>query len=65
MTNDIVSISAVKIGKWSVSGSVLKNDSICIIATMESTFETIVKFFTDEELAMIFVNNLGKAQLTS
>lgn len=63
MLTNLVSISSVKIGKWSVSGSVYKNDSICIVAILETTNEAIIRYFIDEELALIFVNGLGKSQL--
>lgn len=50
-----VSVNPVFLDDWSVQGSVLNNDTICIIMTHVETLKTHIRFFEDELKANMFV----------
>lgn len=53
-----VSISPVQLDEWTVQGSVLNNDTICIIMIHTETLKTHIRFFEDELKANMFVLNV-------
>lgn len=50
-----VSISPVSLNDWLIQGSVLNNDTICIIMHHEQLLKTLIRYFTDEVQANEFV----------
>lgn len=55
VSGTISSLGPVKIKNWILRGSVLNNDTICLIFFDTVTCTSIVKFFTDEEDALLYL----------
>ena len=51
----ITSLGPVSVNGWLVKGSILNNDSICLVFLDANTGSSIVKFFYDEEDALAYL----------
>lgn len=49
------SMGPVKIKGWVIQGSVLNNETICLIFYNPASKSSIVKFFMDEEFALEYL----------
>lgn len=58
MTRRFVSIKPVMLNGWVVQGSIFDNDSICIVLYNVDYLQSIVRYFTDEVQAHLFVNDV-------
>jgi len=47
----LYSLTPVMFGNWAVKSSITDNEVICLILFNTLTYESNVKYFTDEELA--------------
>jgi hypothetical protein len=52
----ITSLGPVRINNWIVRGSTLNNESICLLFFDIGTRTSIIKFFTDEEMALLYLH---------
>ena len=55
MVNVLTSLGPVRINNWILKGSVLNNDTICLLFFDTVTDMSIVKFFGDEEAALLYL----------
>ena len=65
MVNIITSLGPVKINNWTLQGSVLNNDTICLLFFDNITKMSIVKFFDDEEDALLYLRYVTSTDTTT
>lgn len=58
MAHRFVSIRPVQLNGWIVQGSILANDTICLVLYNVSNYTTIVRYFTSEIDAHLFLSDV-------
>ena len=49
------SLGPVRIQNWILKGSILNDETICLVFVDTNTKSTIVKFFTNEDDALVYL----------
>lgn len=52
------SLNTVMFDNWAVKSSITDNEVICVILFNTLTYESVVKYFNDEEVAYNYLHNL-------
>lgn len=55
------SMGPTKIRNWTVQGSVMNNETICLIFTDAVSKACVIRFFLDEDAALIFLQDLTRS----
>ena len=55
---ELVSLLPVRISSWLIQASVMNNDTICVMLYHKHGLRCLVRFFSDEEEANLFVSSI-------
>lgn len=58
MSNKLTTTRPVMINGWIVQGSILNNQTICLVIYHTESQHTFVRYFSDEMRAHMFVNEI-------